>query len=418
MQAIPEKARSTSKPRLAPELGHHKIVIIGGGTGGITVAARLARAGEADIAIIEPSEKHYYQPLWTLVGAGITTPEESERAEADYIPEGVRWIKEFAEEIDPEAKSVTMRSGGRVGFDYLIVAPGMQLDWDKIAGLREALKTDSVSSNYEYHLAPKTWRMIENFRGGTALFTHPAGPIKCAGAPQKIMYLAADYFRKAGLTDKTRVVFGSAGKAIFGVPEFRKVLEEVVARYHIDPRFEHNLVEVRGDRKEAIFERLDGSGERVTIPYEILHAVPPQSAPDFIKKSPIAFQDGPNKGFAKADKYTLQNPDYPNVFAIGDASSLPTSRTGAAIRKEAPVLVENLLAVMKGKEPAARYDGYASCPLVTSYDSLLLAEFDYEGKPAPSIPFINTQKERYDMYLLKRYGLPWMYWNLMLRGRA
>lgn len=417
MQAIPEKSRS--KPRLAPELGHHKIVIIGGGTAGITVAARLARAGERDIAIIEPSEKHYYQPLWTLVGAGIVAAEETERAEADYIPEGVRWIKEFAEEIDPEAESVTMRSGGRVGFDFLIVAPGMQLDWDKVKGLREALKTDSVSSNYEYHLAPKTWRMIEGFRGGTALFTHPAGPIKCAGAPQKIMYLAADYFRKAGLTDRSRVVFGSAAKAIFSVPEFRKVLEEVVIRYHIDARFELNLVEVRGAQKEAIFARMDdSSSERVTIPYDILHAVPPQSAPDFIKKSPIAFQDGANQGFAKADKYSLQNPDYPNVFAIGDASSLPTSRTGAAIRKEAPVLVENLLAVMKGKEPTARYDGYASCPLVTSYDSLLLAEFDYEGKPTPSIPLIDMQKERYDMYLLKRYGLPWIYWNLMLRGRA
>lgn len=412
--------RSTA--RAAPTLGRHTIVIIGGGTAGITVAARLARAGEGDIAIIEPSEKHYYQPLWTLVGGGVVAAEESERPEADYIPDGVRWIKEHAEEIDPKARTVTTRSGGRVGYDFLVVAPGMQVDWDKIKGLREALETESVSSNYAYHLAPKTWRMIEGFRGGTALFTHPSGPIKCAGAPQKIMYLAADHFRRTGLADRARVVFGSGAKAIFGVAEFRRVLEEVVARYHIDARYQRNLVEVRPDQKEAIFEIVGDAGDagapRETIPYDILHAVPPQSAPDFIKRSPVAFQEGPDKGFAKADKYTLQSPDYPNVFAIGDASSLPTSRTGAAIRREAPVLVENLLAVMRGKEPAARYDGYASCPLVTSYESLLLAEFDYEGKPAPSIPLIDTQKERYDMYLLKRYGLPWLYWNLMLRGRA
>lgn len=402
-------------PRSVPELGHHRIVIIGGGTAGITVAARLARAGQTDVAIIEPSDKHYYQPLWTLVGAGIATAEETEREEAGLIPEQVRWIKDFAEEIDPVAQEVRVRSGERVGYDFLVVAPGIQLDWDRIPGLREALKTDFVSSNYDVRLAPKTWRMIEGFRGGTALFHHPQGAIKCAGAPQKIMYLAADRLRMTGLTDQSKVVFASAGKVIFAVKEFRVVLEQVIARYGIQTRYEHTMVEVRPERKEAVFEVAGGApGARVTIPYDIMHAVPPQSAPDFIKKSPLATKEG----WASADKYTMQNPDYPNVFALGDASSLPTSRTGAAIRKQAPVLVENLLAVMKGKEPAAKYDGYASCPLVTSYDRMLLAEFDYEGKPAPSIPWINTQKERHDMFLLKRYGLPWLYWNLMLRGLA
>jgi len=416
-----EKAASkvNGSARPAPDLGRHKIVIIGGGTAGITVAARLAREGEVDVAIIEPSEKHYYQPLWTLVGGGVAKAEQTERNEEDFIPAGCRWIKEYAEEIDPEAQTVTMRSGARVGYDFLVVAPGIQLDWDKVKGLREALETDSVSSNYLLHLAPKTWRLIERFRGGTALFTHPAGPIKCAGAPQKIMYLAADYFRKTGIADRSKVLFGAGTKSIFGVAEFRKVLEEVIERYQIDARYELNLVEVRPDAKEAIFERVgQPSAERVTIEYDMMHAVPPQSAPDFIKKSPIAFQDGPNKGWAKADKFTTQNPDYPNVFALGDASSLPTSRTGAAVRAEAPVMVENLLAVMNGKEPTAKYNGYASCPLVTAYDKLLLAEFDYDGKPTPSIPFINTQKERYDMFLLKQYGLPWLYWNLMLRGLA
>ncbi len=408
-------ASTTTHGHTAASIERHRIVIIGGGTAGITVAARLALAGQEDIAIFEPSEKHYYQPIWTLVGAGIATAEESVRDEAQYIPDGVRWIKEFVEEIDPLARTVTSRSGKKVGYDFLVVAPGIQLDWDRVPGLREALKTDSVSSNYVFELAPKTWRLIEKFRGGTALFNHPSGAIKCAGAPQKIMYLACDHFRRTHIADRSKVVFAAAGKAIFGVAEFRVVLEKVVARYGIDTRFSHDLVEVRPGKKEAVFQVTTEAGsEKVTIGYDILHAVPHQSAPDFIKNSPIATKEG----WASADKYTLQNPDHPNIFCIGDASSLPTSRTGAAIRKEAPVLVENLLAAMKGQEPTAKYDGYSSCPLVTSYDRMLLAEFDYDGKPAPSIPFIDTQKERFDMFLLKRYGLPFLYWNMMLHGRA
>lgn len=408
-------SHSTSATKGTTTIERHRTVIIGGGTGGITVAARLARAGERDIAIFEPSEKHYYQPLWTLVGAGLASAEESERNEIDYIPEGVKWIKDFVEEIDPIAKTVTSRSGQKVGYDFLVVSPGIQLDWDRVPGLREALKTDSVSSNYLYDLAPKTWRLIEKFRGGTALFNHPSGAIKCAGAPQKIMYLACDHFRRTHVNTKSHVVFASAGKAIFGVAPFRVVLEGVVTRYGIDTRFEHDLVEVHGDRKEAIFARtVDGKTERVTIPYDMFHAVPHQSAPDFIKKSPLATPEG----WASADKFTLQNPQYPDVFCLGDASSLPTSRTGAAIRKQAPVLVENLLAVMKGKEPTAKYDGYASCPLVTAHDRAILAEFDYDGKPTPSIPYLNLQQERFDMYLLKRHALPFMYWQMMLHGRA
>lgn len=404
-----------AKPKTASTLERHRTVIIGGGTAGITVAARLVNAGEKDIALFEPSEKHYYQPIWTLVGAGLASAEESVRNEADYIPAGVKWIKEFVEEIDPIARTVTSRSGKKVGYDFLVVAPGIQLDWDRVPGLREALKTDRVSSNYLFELAPKTWRLIENFRGGTALFNHPSGAIKCAGAPQKIMYLAADHFHRTHVAERSDIIFGSGAKSIFGVEVFRLQLEGVIARYGIDTRFEHDLVEVHGDRNEAVFARkVNNQTERVTIRYDLFHAVPHQSAPNFIKKSPIATADG----WASADKFTLQNPQYPNIFCLGDASSLPTSRTGAAIRKQAPVLVENLLAVMKDQQPTAKYDGYASCPLVTAHDRVLLAEFDYDGKPTPSIPFINTHEERYDMYLLKRYGLPVLYWHMMLHGRA
>ncbi len=416
-----ETPQASSAPlALAQAREHFRVLLIGGGTAGITVAARLRRHGVTDMAIIEPSRKHYYQPLWTLVGAGQARAEDSVREEADFIPKGTRWIQDRAEEVDPVAREVRTASGLRVGYDYLVVAPGIQLDWDKVRGLREALKTPYVSSNYDFALAPKTWKMIQDFQGGTALFTHPATPVKCAGAPQKIMYLMADYLRRTGKLERSKVIFGSGGKAIFGVKPFADVLQGVVKRYGIDTRFQHNLVEVRGEQREAVFEvpREDGGKAQVIIPYDFLHVTPPQSAPDFIQKSPLAWQEGPNKGWVKADKFTLQHPDYPEVFALGDASDLPTSRTGAAVRKQAPALVENLLAVMAGRKPEARYDGYASCPLTTGYGKLLLAEFDYEGKPAPSFPLINTIQERRDMWLMKKYGLPRLYWGFMLRGLA
>jgi len=395
---------------------YHKILIIGGGTAGLTVAARLKRAGQADVAIIEPSEKHFYQPLWTLVGAGCVGKASTMRHEADYIASGVTWIKDAASEISPDTKSVTTRSGARVCYDFLIVAPGLELDWDAIPGLREAVGNGSVSTNYAYDNAPQTWDLIRNFKGGNALFHMPGTPIKCPGAPQKIMYLAADYFRRNKIS--ANVIYGSAIPAIYGIKEYAAVLDKVVARYNIDARFNHDLVEVRPDKKEAVFVlKADPEKRRVTIPYDIMHVAPPQRAPEFIRKSTLPPQDQPGLGWVEVDQFTLQHKRYANIFALGDVANTPNAKTGAAAIKQAPVLVKNLLSVMRGSVPTARYEGYVACPITTAYGKLLLCEFDYSGKPTPTLPFINTIGERYDTWLLKRYGLPWLYWNVMLRGR-
>jgi sulfide:quinone oxidoreductase len=397
---------------------HHKIVIVGGGSAGISVAARLLHAGQTDVAVIDPAEVHYYQPLWTLVGGGRAPAGESARAEAAVMPSGATWIRSAAEEIDPDTQRVELSSGEQVGYDFLVVCPGIELDWDRLPGAAETLGRGGVSSNYQFDLAPKTWEFIKGMRSGTAVFSMPSGPIKCAGAPQKIAYLAADWWRKQGVLSNINVVLVLPTPKMFGVPEFSAVLDKVAARYGIDVRLEHEVVEVNSAARElSLVNRQGGGEEKSVLSYDMAHLVPPQTAPGWIKAGPLADPANPG-GYVQIDKNTMQHTRYPNVFSLGDAGSSPNSKTGAAIRKQAPVAVKNLLAVMAGKSPLASYDGYASCPLTTARNRMLLAEFDYTMKPHPTFPLINAQKERYDMWLLKRYGLPFMYWNLMLKGRA
>ncbi|MCA9680304.1 MAG: NAD(P)/FAD-dependent oxidoreductase [Myxococcales bacterium] len=388
------------------------MVIVGGGTGGLSVAARLAAAlPPGSIALIEPSDKHYYQPIWTLVGGGVFDKTVSERDEADYVPDGVVWIQDRVQAFEPDAKVVVTGSGERVGYDQLVVALGIQLDWHKIDGLDGTLGRDGVVSNYRFDLVDSTWQTLRTITEGNAIFTFPSTPVKCAGAPQKIMYLADEQLRRRGVRDRVPVIFASAGKGIFGVERYARSLRKIVARKGIETHFRHELVAVRPKSREAVFRGLDDGGELI-LPYSMLHVVPPQSAPDVIKQSPLA--DG--AGWVEVDKHHLQHVRYPDVWSLGDCSSLPTSRTGAAVRKQAPVLVENLLAYRDGRAPTASYDGYSSCPLVTGYGKLILAEFDYDGRPQESFPFDQSQ-ERYSMWALKAFGLPEMYWNGMLRGR-
>lgn len=396
---------------------HHRIVIVGGGTAGITTAARLLRKGQDDIAIVEPSDTHYYQPLWTLVGGGIEPVAKSARPMAKVMPKGATWIRDAVETIEPDDRRVVLRSGDEVSYDYLVVAPGLQIDWDKVEGLTDTLGRNGVSSNYRYDLAPKTWEFVRGMTEGTAVFTMPNGAIKCAGAPQKIAYLACDWWRRQGVLDRIHPILVLPGAAMFGVPEWARVLAQVAERYGIEVIFEHEMVAVDPDAKEVTIRSLaaDGGGATRTIPYDFLHAVPPQSAPDWIKKTPLA-EDTP-VGYVEVDKHTHQHVRWPNVFALGDAGNTPNSKTGAAVRKQAPTVVENLIAAMEGRPLPSSYNGYASCPITTARGKMLLAEFDYDANPTPTIPG-NPYKERYDMWLLKRYGLPFLYWNLMLKGRA
>ena len=393
---------------------HYQVLVIGGGAGGLSTAARLRnRESPPEVAILEPSEKHYYQPLWTLVGAGIFPKEESMRDEADFIPRGATWIRDAAVEIDPDRNLVRTASGRSLEYDFLILAIGVRLDWEKVPGLRESVGKagTGVVSNYSYETVSSTWEAIRSFKGGTALFTEPRTPVKCGGAPQKIMYLAEDAFRRNGVRERCTVQFFNGKPALFTSPYYIPALEEVCESRGMEVKLEHDLQELRPDAREAVFRDLK-AGVEVVVHYDMIHVTPPMSPPAFVRESPLANADG----WVEVDRNSLRHVRYPNVFSLGDASSLPTSKTGAAVREQAPVLVQNLLAAIEQRPGLASYDGYTSCPVVTGYGKLILAEFDYSKNPTETFPFDQSQ-ERYSMYALKAYALPRLYWHGMLRGR-
>ncbi|MEM1025247.1 MAG: FAD/NAD(P)-binding oxidoreductase [Myxococcota bacterium] len=393
-------------------MSHHEILIVGGGTAGISVASRIMESSStSDVALVEPAEMHYYQPLWTLVGGGVFDREDSGRPMADVMPSGVDWYRNRVSGFEPASNQVELDDGRKLSYDILVVAAGIQLDWNKIEGLPESLGTNGVCSNYSYDTVPYTWELLKNFTGGEALFTFPSTPIKCAGAPQKIMYLAEETFRRNGVRSRTHVNYMCAAGAIFGIPKYRAALERIVSSRGIDAEFKKDLVAIRASEKVAVFKDMD-TGATEERNFDMIHVTPPQSAPDFIKQSSLAG----TTGWVEVDKHTLQHERFPNVFSLGDCSNLPCSKTGAAVRKQAPVLVENILAYRTGSAMSGHYDGYASCPLVTGYGRVILAEFGYEGKVMETFPFDQAQ-ERYSMYALKAYGLPQMYWHGMLRGR-
>jgi len=393
------------------------IVIVGGGTAGITVAATLmkkSRGKGCHITIIEPSDVHYYQPALTLVGGGITSLDHIQRPEGKLIPKGVEWIQKKVKAFIPAENRVTLSSGSNILYDYLVVCPGLELNWEKIKGAKETLGRNGVCSNYSPDSVIDTWDEIQNLKPGeTAIFTQPPLPFKCPGAPQKIAYLAADHLLKKGILEQCKLHFMVHAPAIFAVPFFARELRKVASRYGINVHYQHNLVAVDGNNRKATFEVVGGDkqGKRYTIAYNMLHITPPQSPPEVIRTGPLANE----AGYVDVDKGTLQHKKFPNIFGLGDAGSTPNSKTAAAVRLQAPVVVKNILAMIKQDRPSAVYDGYASCPITTAYNKVIMAEFCYEGKVTPTFP-MDPRKERWINWFIKTTALPLFYWFYMLKG--
>ncbi|MGB5483702.1 NAD(P)/FAD-dependent oxidoreductase [Parasphingorhabdus sp.] len=393
------------------------IVIVGGGSAGIATAASiLKRNRKISLAIVDPADDHYYQPGWTMVGGGAFSAEFTHRKEKDLIPDRAQWIQSAVTSFDPDTSSILTADGQEIGYDILIVCPGIKLDWEAIDGLPEALGNNGVTSNYRYDLAPYTFRLVKELTGGTALFTQPPMPIKCAGAPQKAMYLSCSKWEKEGVLGNIDVQFHNNGAALFGVKEYVPALMEYVERYNAHLNLESTLVAVDGEARIATFKQKHGEETKeVEMAFDMIHVVPPQVAPDFVRSSPLAAESG----FVDVDPATLQHTKYVNIFSLGDACNAPNAKTMAAVRKQAPVVAVNALAALEGKPAVADYDGYGSCPLTVERGKVVLAEFGYGGKLLPSFPnwLIDGTRPSRLSWLLKDTILPPVYWHGMLKGR-
>ncbi len=399
------------------ETTHTRVLIIGGGTAGITVAASLKRHGPAgiDIAVIEPSDTHYYQPALTLVGAGAFDLALTRRPTDSVVPAGVKRIRAAARKFDPANNKVELSTGDIVSYDYLVVSTGVKLDWGEIDGLAEALGRGGVCSNYSPEYVTYTWECLKALKTGSkAVFTQPPLPFKCPGAPQKIAYLTADHLQRRRILKDANLKYFVHAPVIFGVPYFARELVKVADRYGIEVNYQHNLVAIDAKTKIAIFEIVGGDkqGKRVEVPYDMLHVSPPQSPSDDIKASPLVNA----AGWVEVNQNSMQHVRHANIFAVGDVASTPNSKTAAAVRKQAPVVVRNLLSLMNGQAIDGGYDGYASCPLTTAYGKAIIAEFIYGGKVTPTLPYLDPGKERWLGWWIKVSGLPIMYWNYMLKG--
>lgn len=394
------------------------VIVVGGGAAGIaTAASLLKRRPRSRIAVIEPSADHFYQPGWTMVGAGIFTDASTKRRTRDVMPDGVEWIQASAVSFDPEADTVGISNGLKLRYGALVVATGLKLDWDAIPGLAEALGRNGVTSNYRYDLAPYTDALVRDLKAGRAVFTQPPMPIKCAGAPQKALYLSCDAWARSGRLGAVEPVFHTATPALFGVADYVPALMSYISRYGVALNLKSRLVAVDGDRRVAVFERMspDGTPQRVEEKYDMLHVCPPQVAPAAVASSPLAGADG----FVEVDPVTLRHTRHGNVFALGDVASTTNAKTAAAVRKQAPIVASNVAAVLDGTMPTAQYDGYGSCPLTVERGRIVLAEFGYGGRLLPTFPrwlLDGTRPTRLAWHLKARL-LPRLYWHAMLKGR-
>jgi len=411
-----------------------KVVVVGGGSAGITMVARLqAMLHHPDITLIEPNAVHHYQPGYTLIAGNEFKPQEILMPEADLIPSRVKWLQDRVIELDPDHNALRTAANGRITYDFLVMVPGLQLNFDLVEGIdRASLGQGNAHCIYDFDGSIRCRDAIleaSQKGAGRLVFTNTYTKVKCGGAPKKICLLAEESMQKTGARERFSIDFYSNSTNLMTPKVFGDKLAEIYAERDIRTHFLHRLKGIDTQIKEAVFEQIPAASlaptpaganyPEVKVSYDFLHFLPPMSAPDFVRDSPLPIMEGSLRhgAWIDVDKHTMVHKRYANIISLGDCAGLPTSKTGAAIRMQAPIAAANLISLMEGKAPARHYNGYTACPIITERGKVLMCEFKYDKELDPTIPFLDPSVDRGMWWVLKRHGLKPMYYHGMLRGR-
>lgn len=422
-----------------------KIVIIGGGAAGLSMAARLMNwLDEPDVTLIDPSELQYYQPGFTLIASGVYKPEGVYKKQEACIPSGVKWIKDSVAAVDPVKNEIRTQTNGVVAYDFLVLTPGLQINWNLVEGMtQETLGQGNAHCIYDFEGAKRTWAALQEFgkKGGRGIFTDTYTKHKCGGAPKKICLLTEHYTRQQNTRDKVKLDYYTAAKELYDVKYYTTRLEEIYKERNVSITLNYRVKGIDTSAKKVFFNKVEKVEKEVkdeqtgkltkveekivtpyTEDYDFLHFTPPMSAPDFVRDSGLGWTEGKlaAEAWVMVDKETLVHKTYNNIVSLGDVAGIPTSKTSAAVRMQVPLAAKNLISLMEGKEPVEKYDGYAACPIITEYGKVLLCEFDYDKNPKPSVPFnfMDMSQEQWLAWVLKVYILKPMYFYGMLNGYA
>ena len=393
------------------------LLILGAGTAGTMMANKLRSQLDQDeweMTIVDKEKTHYYQPGFLFIPFGLYEPERVARPKADYLPKGVRTIWAEVDEVTPEEHAVRLTDGRELSYDLLIIATGVSPDPEDTPGLHGSLWYEDAFDFYTFEGATRLADKLETWEGGRLVINMSEPTIKCPVAPLEFAFLADSYFTEKGMREDVEIVFATPHDGAFTKPIASKALGNLMEKKGIEVVPDFYLMEVDEERKTLV--TYDGKEQ----PFDLLVSIPTNKGAEYVDRSKMG--DVEDLNFIPTDKHTLQAEDYDDVFVIGDATNVPTSKAGSVAHFEAEVLEENVLSYIKGEPLTASFDGHANCFIETGFGKATLIDFNYDTQPLPGkfpIPRLGP------MSLLKetrlnhfgKLAFEWVYWHMLLPGR-
>lgn len=392
-----------------------RILILGGGTAGTMMANKLRKALPSDewkITVIDKERTHYYQPGFLFIPFDIYKPEDVIKSKAQFIPAGVEMIFEEAEKVIPDENTVKLKSGQSINYDYLIVSTGTELRHEETPGLQGEMYYKDIFDFYSIEGATALNKKFRTWEGGKLVVAIPELPFKCPVAPLEFVFLAEAYFTEKGIRDKVDITYVTLMSGAFTKPIASKMLGELMEEKNIKVVTDFYTERIDNENKQLV------SYDDRTIDFDILTIVPVNMGSKIIEESGM----GDDMGFIPTDKHSLQSEKWDNIFVLGDAANIPTSKAGSVAHFAADILIENIIHAIEGRPLTASFDGHANCYIETGYGKGALIDFNYDTEPLPGtfpLPGIgpfgllkNTKINHYGKIMFR-----WMYWHILLKGK-